>query len=488
MFALLRRNPGFFLLLTAAGLALRLFFFFKFPVVAGDALVYGDIAKNWLHHGIYGLTDNGHPVATYIRLPGYPAFLAIVFAIFGDDRYRVVLSLQLLADVSTCFAVCAIAWQVWDEPTAKWAFALAVLCPFLANYAAVAITETLSLCGISFAFLFFVFGLKRENRYFWICCGTATAVSILLRPDQGLLIVSFVAYLGWRWLRSWQQQRRVQERPRESLRAALLLASVALFPLLPWTARNWHTFHRFQPLVPRAANGPDEFAASGFSRWVGTWCIDYVSTADFIWKADVTNGEPLDISLLPNRAFDSQEQRAETQRVFDHYNAVASITREVDAEFEQIARERIAKSWFRYHLWMPMLRLADMWLRPRVEMLPVELRWWEWQDDWPWNLTVVVFGLLNIFYLLAAAVGFHHAWAEGFSAAALSFIILRCLLLGTVENPEPRYTLEPYPLILAMAAAAISHCRRSGWSDIRNCVRKCSESRPTASRFPRGSS
>ena len=28
-------------------------------------------------------------------------------------------------------------------------------------------------------------------------------------------------------------------------------------------------------------------------------------------------------------------------------------------------------------LWLPFLRTADMWLRPRTELLDVETRWWE---------------------------------------------------------------------------------------------------------------
>src|SRR5215471_9870822 len=68
IFDLIWRHKRFFLLATAAGLALRLFFVFRLPVVAGDSFIYGDIAKNWLNHGIYGLTDNGVVRPTLIRL------------------------------------------------------------------------------------------------------------------------------------------------------------------------------------------------------------------------------------------------------------------------------------------------------------------------------------------------------------------------------------------------------------------------------------
>jgi hypothetical protein len=35
----------------------------------------------------------------------------------------------------------------------------------------------------------------------------------------------------------------------------------------------------------------------------------------------------------------------------------------------------------------------------------------------------------------------------------LTFVILRSLFLGTLENPEPRYTLECYPVLIVLAAA-----------------------------------
>ena len=70
---LVRRHLGFFLAATAAAFALRLFFLWKFRFVAGDSFIYGDIAKNWLQHGAFAMTEGGvprahpHPAA---RLPG----------------------------------------------------------------------------------------------------------------------------------------------------------------------------------------------------------------------------------------------------------------------------------------------------------------------------------------------------------------------------------------------------------------------------------
>jgi len=38
---------------------------------------------------------------------------------------------------------------------------------------------------------------------------------------------------------------------------------------------------------------------------------------------------------------------------------------------------------------------------------------------------------------------------------------VRSLFLGTLENPEPRYTLEMYPVVIVFAAAALARCRES---------------------------
>ena len=82
---LVRQHLRFFLIATLAALGLRLLFIFRFPGITTDSFIYGDIAKNWLQHGTYGLSGPDEISPTYIRLPGYPMFLAAVFAIFGID-------------------------------------------------------------------------------------------------------------------------------------------------------------------------------------------------------------------------------------------------------------------------------------------------------------------------------------------------------------------------------------------------------------------
>jgi len=102
---LVRKHSRFFVIATLAALALRLIFFFWFSRITNDSFVYGDIAKNWLQHGVYGLSAPDGPAPTLIRLPGYPMFLAAIFAVFGMEHYRAVLFLQALVDIGTCFVI-----------------------------------------------------------------------------------------------------------------------------------------------------------------------------------------------------------------------------------------------------------------------------------------------------------------------------------------------------------------------------------------------
>ena len=91
MLEMARRHARFFLAAALAGLALRFFLVFRAPAVVDDSRLYADIAKNWLQHGVYGITNSGVIMPTLSRLPGYPAFLAGIFWLFGIDNFRAVL-------------------------------------------------------------------------------------------------------------------------------------------------------------------------------------------------------------------------------------------------------------------------------------------------------------------------------------------------------------------------------------------------------------
>jgi 4-amino-4-deoxy-L-arabinose transferase-like glycosyltransferase len=450
LFDLLRRNWLFFLLATAAALALRLFFVFHFPHVEGDTFVYGDIAKNWLNHGIFGLTDNGTVRPTLIRLPGYPGFLAAMFALFGQEHYRAVMIAQALVDANTCLVIAAIALELMGARAAKAAYLLAALCPFTAMYAATPLSETLSICCVAHALYYCVRGLKalgdgHPALPLWLLCGIWTSAAIFMRPDNGLLLPA----MGWALLALLLRS----PRKRQVVLAGVALALAGLAPLVPWAVRNWHVFHVWQPLASRYASDPGEFLPRGFNHWMRTWIVDFVSVEEVYWKV---SGEPVDPRSLPERAFDARPQYDKTLELLARYNQQLYLDPEIDAEFEQIASERENHHLMRYAIWLPGLRMTDMWLRPRTEMLNVETRWWEFSAHKNETVFALAWAGLNVFFLAAALAGLRR-WPLGAAGwTLLGFVIIRSLFLSTLENPEPRYVLECFPAVLAWAGGAFA--------------------------------
>jgi len=444
---LVRQNFRFFLFATLAALALRLFFVFRFPAVVSDSLVYGDIAKNWLQHSIYGITGLGDITPTYIRLPGYPAFLAAIFAIFGMEHYRAALFVQIFVDTGTCFVIADIARRLMNGRAAKAAFLAAALCPFMAAFAAAALTETWEIFFTVLALDLALTGLEDFGPFAaWLGCGLATGAAILLRPDGGLLLAALALF----FLLLLMARKRPDEKAVAIVKAGAIVACAALAPLIPWTLRNLHTFNEFQPLAPRYANDSDDSVPYGFNRWVKTWMADYASVEEIYWPVP---GGSIDADNLPSRAFDSDNQRNQTEELFNDYNKSLRITPDLDARFEALAAARIHHAPLRYYVWLPLLRIADMWLRPRTGTLPCNTRWWEFDEDPPWLALGITLGLLN---LACVGAGVFGLWRIRFTPALgllITFVLLRSAFLGTMENPEPRYTMECYPIVIVLLAA-----------------------------------
>ena len=464
-----------------AALALRLFFFFYFPTVTDDSHIYANFATNWMEHGVYGQTQGGQPekiVPTDTRLPGYPAFLAGIFWLFGAGNFKAVMLTQILVDLGTCLIVSDLARRTISERAARIALVLAALCPFLANYAAAVLTETLEIFFTALALDCAAAALNRMHavraegraevravpgaldqtyRKLWAATGAAIAACILLRPDGGILLATVALYLG---VLAWRHR---ADRIADILVAGIIVVVIALAPLAPWTIRNFRTLHHFQPLAPRYANETNELASRGFNRWVKTWIADYASVEEIYWNVP---GDKIDPEKLPSRAIDGPTeddpaQRDETLAVIADYNLSQDTTPELDARFANLAADRIRAHPVRYYVVLPLLRVADMWLRPRTEILPPDVRWWEFNDDTKQSVLAVGFGLLNLAYVAGALLALILGQARRpsgirWAGLLISFLLLRSAFLGTLENPEPRYTLECYPAIIVLAASLVA--------------------------------
>ncbi len=444
--------------LLLAGLLLRTYFLLRHPFLAGDSVLYQEIASNWLHAHVYGLSTDTVPRPTLIRLPGYPAILALCSLIFDrfsnaepatEASFLPVFVLQIIADLLTCWLLARLAARHLGEGARTPAFALGCLCPFLANYCAVPLTETFTLLTIALTYV--LAGRWREHRETTtlLALGATLAFSTLLRPDQGLLIVAVLPLL-WR---AGESHLYLRAKP------LLLCTGVILIPFLVWTARNAITFRVFQPLTSKLAIDPGESAPAGFQHWFRTWAIDFASTEDAYWKYPE---EPVDLRDLPNRAFDSYDQFLDTRILIEEADSNDRLIPSLDARFGQLAVERTRAHPLRSYLLLPAARLANMLLRPRVEMLPIEERWWQYRRH-PVHTTLATgYAALNLAYLIVATLGWRYAkrLAPALTLSMTAFIALRCALLLTLDNSEPRYTLEFFPAAIFFGSAVWTRPRK----------------------------
>ena len=436
-------------LALAGGAWMRLWMLKALPQVTGDTLLYGNLAKNLLLHRQFAITDGSGVVhQTLIRLPGYPLFLALCFRLFGLDNYTAVSYLQIALELVGCLLLAAFVRRVASDRAALLTLVLAALCPFTAAYAVAPLTETPTLFAIALT----LWALARFHAQpTWgsaLAFTFAVSFAALLRPDGALVGVALVPALVPTFVLGLRQSQIARSR---LLRMAVACTVIALLPFAIWAARNWRVFHVFEPLAPRYATDPGESTNPGWQRWMKTWCLDYVSTYDIYWNVP---GSAFDLSKLPSRAFDSPAEYAETAGLAAAYNDNGQdLSPEMDARFAQLAAERIRSHPMRYYVWLPLGRMADMWLRPRVENLNIDLDWWVYSHHYSETRFSWGYAALNAAYLFLALVGL--CFKPRYWAWMLLYLAMRSALLMTIEAPEARYTLECFPIVFVLAGIGI---------------------------------
>ena len=452
---LARLMPGVSIMLAlGAGLVLRLTMLKQFFDIHGDPLIYGGLAKNLLLHGSYALTGGGGELCpTLIRLPGYPLFLALCFRLFGMENYVSAAWVQIALELAGCLLLVDFAGRIarrsgtgFSRGAAHATLWLAALCPFTAVYAAEPLAESLTLFVMALALWS---AARFRDRPGWgpaLWFTFAVSYAALLRPDGALVGVALAPALliG---LKRGDGAGAISTR--KLARMAVVCLLLALTPFAVWTWRNERVFHVFEPLAPRLANDPGENSHPGWERWMKSWCLDFVSTYEIYWNVP---GDTLEITQLPARAFDSPAQYAETAELASDYNLSLDLTPEIDARFGKLADERIAAHPLRSYLWLPLGRVADMWLRPRVENLPIDLDWWVYAHHNDETRFSWAYAGLNAVYLLLGFAGL--CLRPRFWGPMLAYFVLRSAMLMTVEAPEARYTLECFPMLFALGGVA----------------------------------
>jgi 4-amino-4-deoxy-L-arabinose transferase-like glycosyltransferase len=457
-----------------AGFVLRVFFIAHFPFDAGDTKFYEELARNWLYHGVYGLFVQGQLIPVDMRMPGYPAFLAAVYAL-GWKTSQSVKLVQAFVDLLTCLLTGLIAARMAPAAArsrvmiaAVW---MAALCPFTANYSAIVVTEVLATFLTTLAILILVCrfadpsidlplrSLSQKDLFswvgWWLLGGFVAGLGTLVRPETPLVLAAVGAVLSVRWWRrvDWKKL----------TLAATWMAVGLLLPLTPWATRNARTLGRVEFLAPRYAESRGDFIPRGFYAWTQTWMVRFRDAYLVPWKL---GKEPIPADSLPRSAFDDETEHARVNELLSRYNSDLKMTPLLDWEFAGLARERTARRPLRTYVFIPIARAWMMWFTPRVGFLRYSGKVWppgeQWRGERTEFMVTLGFGALGFAYVGLACVG---AWRwRGRPALAFlaAFVMIRTAFLTQLQTVEPRYVIVCFPVILALCALACTNSYPGG--------------------------
>ena len=496
-------------LLILLALSFRLFIALRLPNdEPDDGRVYSQIARNVIEQHVYS-HDSQPPFApSLIRLPGYPFFLIGVYKIFGAGNNTAVRVVQAVIDTATCVLIALIAfkWAMVEERkhrAALIALGLAAVCPFTVIYVATILTEVftnfLAAAMVLTATFAFKATIRKRALVYWTVTGLLAGFVVLFRPDAGL----FAAALGSTLILSALPGLR---RLREAILFAAVFSLAFCLVLVPWTIRNRRVFHVFQPLAPAHAEMPGEFVPRGYLLWVRTWLSDERYVAPALWAMDTRR---MSVDDFPDSAFDSDEERDRVAALLNKYNHPddeeapeeqassddddqnqdeeegsneeeqqpeqpeeinVEMTPAIDAGFAQIGQERVAHSRLRYYVILPLKRAATLWFDTHSqyypfngELLPLDdLDYDIHQQYW-----LPLFTALTWIYTLLGVIGGLLLWrsrdpsSRRWLLLAVLLMLLRLGFFASLENPEPRYTVELFPFLIIVAGAGLAAFRAS---------------------------
>ena len=453
-----------------------------------DGKIYLALAHNLLAHGIYSPDTGPDPAPTYLRLPGYPWMVTGVFALCGDGNLAALRGFQAFLSTLTCAGVAWLAF-LWQPDAARrtraaWiAFGLAAVCPFTAIYNATILAETLTLFWSVLLMLAATWAFRARawpaSTLRWVVAGLLAGAVQLVRPEAGLFAAAVGFTLAGFGLFGPGENRRLARLPGIVRNGAVFSCAFAA-ALVPWTVRNARVFHVVAPLPPANVTLPGEMDNHGFNAWYRTWADSEQSLEPYYWN--MSDGEPATTAELPDRAFDSDEERARTEALFARYNTPTTpddpdspptgLTPELDEAFGQLAHERATRSPWRYYVTLPLRRAVNLWFGPHATYYPFDGPLFPSATVEPEpgsRVWLPVFFALVCAYTALGLVGMWRLAKTHLSARydawrwlvlVVLIVVPRWVYLSTLENTEPRYMVEIFPFLSVLGGLALAGRKR----------------------------
>jgi hypothetical protein len=141
------------------------------------------------------------------------------------------------------------------------------------------------------------------------------------------------------------------------------------------------------------------------------------------------------------------------------------MTPALDAAFGEIARERNLRRPLRHYFWLPLKRARSLWIGPHADYFPFAGELFPLEDldhATHQQIWLPLFAALVWIYTLLGLAGGWVLWRSPDAAArrwlllVFLMIFIRLAYFSTMENPEPRYTVEIFPFLAILGGIAIA--------------------------------
>lgn len=156
-----------------------------YPFLTGDTGYYRILAQNLLNYGVFSAVKEGPLVPESFRTPGYPAFLALTYAVVGN--WTGVMFIQTLISALAPLFLYLIGKELFGEKIAFWAVIIFIIDPTRIFLSVIALSDALFVVVFLASLRLFI-----SQRYFY--SGILLGVSTLIRPIAQFLPILLIVF------------------------------------------------------------------------------------------------------------------------------------------------------------------------------------------------------------------------------------------------------------------------------------------------------
>ena len=382
-----------------------------------------------------------------IRTPGYPAFVAVIYRLFGEHTLPVAVA-QAFVFAVICLIVYGIGRRVADARAATIAAVMTALFPPLPYYGALVLTEVWTTFMMVSACLICLRAMQQDRRRDFILAGVLFSATTIVRPAFFLLPFGLAVAMPILIPAERSRGRRLAHWAAFALAAALTM--------VPWFTYNYVYLGRFT-LSPAGGIGRGLWEGTWQGRWPGKAHDELTDTA-----ALAISREELDARVRQSAAAAGRPPDGMLNYVHE-WRDIRRIWEEPTDPMER-ARARVVADQEYFNAAVAHIR-ADVtgWIQRKLTVSTFIL----WASDIPIRYTDInetspivirAIWIAQVVVLAVAIGGAVVLWRCGRRTEA-ALLVLPLLYVTGVHVPllcETRQSLPVKPLVIVLAAIAVS--------------------------------